>query len=234
MNVKEVGTLILAAGLGIIVLAGGGESFAQTQINGIGVRVAQSYFDVATSVQKSDGGYGGPGHSGGAGDALLRIVNKGNFEANPHGFVCANIYVIGDDQQMQECCSCPVSPDGVLTFSTINDLIANPLINNTSLSAGSIKIIGSRQDKSACINGFTAGRIGPTDVAAGLIATINHTETIATNQPPSFGFITSTSVDEFQKVKIDLGEGGILIDIQCFFAEFFGSGAGICKCGAGS
>src|ERR1019366_3885773 len=53
-----------------------------------------SYYDVSTAFDKSEGGYGGPGHSGGAGDALLRIVNAGNFtNLALNGDICANIYV---------------------------------------------------------------------------------------------------------------------------------------------
>jgi hypothetical protein len=43
------------------------------------------HYDTSTAFGKSEGGYGGPGHSGGAGDALLRIVNAGNFETSRRG-----------------------------------------------------------------------------------------------------------------------------------------------------
>jgi len=58
------------------------QAFAQTQIQELGQELAlQSYYDVASSAQVSAGGYGGPGHSGGAGDALVRVVNTGGNSA---------------------------------------------------------------------------------------------------------------------------------------------------------
>ena len=68
-----------------------------------------SYYDTSTAFDKSEGGYGGAGHSGGSGDALVRIVNAGNFEvdgrrligAPPSGDVCANIYVFNDVPEMR-------------------------------------------------------------------------------------------------------------------------------------
>jgi hypothetical protein len=95
------------------------QAFAQTQIQELGQHLAiQSYYDVASSAQVSAGGYGGPGHSGGAGDALVRLVNVGNFDASTDGVpgaLCANFYVFDDDQELQECCSCFMSADDVLT-----------------------------------------------------------------------------------------------------------------------
>src|ERR1039458_1781133 len=76
-----------------------------------------SYYDVATAFLPSSGGYGGPGHSGGTGDALLRIVDGGNgtvaAEAQGVNNICANIYVFNDQQEMQECCSCPLTANSL-------------------------------------------------------------------------------------------------------------------------
>jgi len=93
----------------------------------------------------SGGGYGGPGHSGGDGDALVRIVNVGNFSAGltQPGDLCANIFVFDAIQQLQECCDCFVSANGVRTLSVINDLTSNPAFNGAKMSLGAIKIIGS-------------------------------------------------------------------------------------------
>jgi len=203
------------------------QAFAQTQINSpVPFNFTlQTYYDVSSSAQVSAGGYGGPGHSGGAGDSLLRIVNVGNFEGNPSGSVCAIIFVFDDDQQLQECCLCPLSANKVLTLSTISDLTSNPLFHNARMSLGTIKVEALAGSTSACSGEVTA--------LGGLKAWISHAETIATNLPPSFGFTTSTSVDEVPSVPIDIDEA-TRVGTFCEFARTQGSGAGICDCGTGA
>jgi hypothetical protein len=215
-----------------------------------------SYFDVATAFVPSTGGYGGPGDSGGTGDALLRIVNAGNFEtpdgitmmadsvldSEQLGAVCANIYVFNDVQELQECCSCPLTPNSLMTFSVINDLTSNSLNLQESLSAGVIKILGSKPaDPTHCNN--TPGAVtaaAPFGAPAeGLHAWLNHTETMASNQAgftPPYGFVTSTSVDEFAHTDLDRGEARFLFAgcAAINAADHTGTQAiGICKCGLG-
>src|ERR1019366_2887277 len=103
-----------------------------------------SYYDVATAFLPSSGGYGGPNNSGGTGDALLRIVDAGNWiSAQGVPDVCANIFVFNDVQEMLECCSCTLSANSLTTLSVINDLTSNPANPSESLSAGVIKIVGT-------------------------------------------------------------------------------------------
>jgi hypothetical protein len=194
-----------------------------------------SYFDVATAFSASAGGYGGAGNSGGTGDALLRIVDAGNFEAS---HVCANIYVYNDVQEQQECCSCPLTANSLQTFSVINNLTSNPFNPRESLSAGVIKIVGS---SGACSNSATATTAaGPYTIAGGLHEWINHTESMASNQasfkPTPYGFITSTSVNAFANAGLDAGElanlqgGSAAINDANLHAS---EAIGICTCGKG-
>jgi len=190
-----------------------------------------SYFDVATAFEPSTGTYGGPGNSGGAGDALLRIVDAGNFDTtNPGataGDVCANIYVYNDVQEQMECCSCPLTANHLLNLSVINDLISNPFNPKESLSAGVIKIVGS---SGACSNSATATTAaGPYTIAGGLHEWINHTELMFS----TVGALTqSTSVDEFAHSELDAGELTSL-NTECWNIWAHGSGWGRCKCGLG-
>ena len=197
----------------------------------------QAYFDVSSSFTPSESGYGGPGFSGGTGDALLRIVNAGNFEGLPSGFLCANVYVFDDAQELQECCSCPISPDGVLTLSTINNLTGNPLFASPKLGLGTITIVGSSKDVGSSAtftcSGAEPASTGNSDGSNGLQAWLSHADSIASNNPgDNFAFITSTSVERLPSVPLDNGEAGNMIT-QCQSAVAEGSGRGICNCGTG-
>jgi hypothetical protein len=250
MNWKRIGSLTISALLGLAVWQAGPalratqqQAFAQ-EINDLLPGSYQvSYFDVSSSFTPSQQGYGGPGHSGGDGDALLHIVDVGNFEANSGGDLCANIYVFDDDQELQECCSCPLTADSVQTFSTINELTSNPQFSSP-LGVGVIKIVGTNTNFGCSSGGNgnsgTAGTIDPTWLAEGLEAWLGHAESVASNNPnftPPFGFVTSTSVEHFEHASLDSGElfsplEGIIP--RCLNVELHASGRGICHCGIGS
>ncbi len=75
-------------------------------------------------------------------DAFVRILNPGVAT----GTLCASIYVWRSDQELSECCSCPITPNGLLTF-TVRSATANPGDGNPgSPVTGSIDIISD----SAC------------------------------------------------------------------------------------
>ena len=56
------------------------------------------------------------------------------------GTLCASIYVWRSDQELSECCSCPITPNGLLTIR-LNQLTANPGDHADVPVAGSIGII---------------------------------------------------------------------------------------------
>jgi hypothetical protein len=86
MGANRIGRAIFAIliGLGVWQVGPGlrissQSAFAQTPIQDFSPGSYHvSYFDVSSSFTKSQQGYGGPGHSGGDGDALVRIVDFGN------------------------------------------------------------------------------------------------------------------------------------------------------------
>jgi hypothetical protein len=217
---KRLGALALAVLLGIVTWysgafwhGAGSQALAQA-VTPIAPASDEayllSYFDVATAFVPSAGGYGGPGNSGGSGDALLRIVDAGNWEADTkEGRVCANIYVFNDVQEEQECCACALTANELTTVSVINGLTSNPLNPTESLSAGVVKIVGSPVAE-GCSNkpgAVTAANV--TTLTGGLHAWISHTETMASNQPnfnPPWGFVTTTSVEDFEHSDLDSGE----------------------------
>jgi len=68
-------------------------------------------------------------------DATVRIINDGN-----NGDLYANIYVFNDSEELQECCSCEITPDGIVSESVNKNLTANPLTGITP-TRGVIKVI---------------------------------------------------------------------------------------------
>jgi len=131
---------VVALGLAMLSTQARAQSFSP--LNG-GDNYYVSYFDVSTTVGASASGYGGPGTSGGAGDSLVRIVNPTHNDTRQLGTLCAMIYVFDDTEQLQECCGCPVTPDGLRTLSVINNLSSNFGTNGANLRAGVIKVVSS-------------------------------------------------------------------------------------------
>jgi len=212
------------------------------------------YYDVATSTSPSASGYGGHGASGGIGDGLLRIVNSSDFAPQQRGTVCAMIYVFDDIEEMQACCGCPVTPDGLRTMSVINNVTKNFGVNRGNLNAGVIDIIASTPNLKpgkaplppqitplgssgfACDPTFQFGpTIGTTDqplgVVPGLRAWITNTEGNAP-VPAASNLIRGTSASEFEFSPLDAAHFAELENF-CFFLVTNGSGTGACSCGSG-
>jgi hypothetical protein len=74
----------------------------------------------------------------GAPDSTVRIINDGDTGAN----LWAAIYVFDDSQELQECCACVITPDGLLSESVNNNLTANA-ITGKKPTRGVIKVISS-------------------------------------------------------------------------------------------
>jgi len=240
MNLKRISRLTVAALFGVAVWSTGPGLRVTPQIASAQVYQG-SYFDVSSSFMKSQQGYGGPGHSGGAGDSLVRIVDMAGG-VSPTNNRCANIYVFDDDQEMQECCSCPLSPDGLRTISVVNDLTSNPQFSSP-LGVGVIKILSSTIGTAPldCSSGGdgvpgTAGSLTAAVLSDGLEASAGHAESVASNNPnfvPPFGFVTSTSEKDFRFSALEVTEF-LQLRATCLNIELHASGLGICSCGIGS
>src|SRR5579862_2690102 len=59
------------------------------------------------------------------------------------GETCAMIYVFDTAQNMQSCCGCPLTADGLLTFSISGNLAPNPVGSLSILMDGSIRIVST-------------------------------------------------------------------------------------------
>jgi hypothetical protein len=96
-------------------------------------------------------GYFTNANASGAPSAQLRLTNDGLFPivvATGEGSVlpqslCAAIYVFDTAEEMQECCSCEITPDGYLDLSVNTNLINNILDHGTKPTRGIIKVLST-------------------------------------------------------------------------------------------
>jgi len=109
---------LLVAMVAGLVLAGSGTAWAQTT-------------DVFWVAYFS----GGATSAGAAGAGNVHIINPGVSGGN----LCADIYVFDPAEELKECCSCVLSPDGLLTIP-IAALTNNPA-NGLYNANGVIKIV---------------------------------------------------------------------------------------------
>jgi hypothetical protein len=161
----------------------------------------------------------------GAPDSTLRIVNDGSastaeVEGQPNGKLWASIYVFDDSQELQECCNCFISADGLLSESVNKELLANPLTGKVN-HVGVIKVIGSKGND-------------PTNntPAPGLKG--NYSYDIATNVVTD-GKVKK-AVNAYLAIEHPLADSNLVSAEQasmqnsCSFAITLGSGAGTCTC----
>jgi len=70
-----------------------------------------------------------------AGDSVINITNTGANGNNlfgpgfggPAGNICVNVYAFSPDEQLISCCSCLVTPNGLVHLTANNDLVSNTL-----------------------------------------------------------------------------------------------------------
>jgi len=149
-------------------------------------------------------------------DQTVRIINDGDTGAN----LWATFYTYDDSQEMQECCSCEVSPDGLLSESVRNNLTNNPL-TGIRVSRGAIKIISSS---------VNAGGPNFTNTTMpGLRGWSTHIQSVRNQYPYGPG---PYSLTETALADSNLGSSDKTLQEElCFFIHLLGGGhQGVCSC----
>jgi hypothetical protein len=99
-------------------------------------------------------------HTAGAPDAGLRLVNDGNVsDSSPAGDLCASIYVFDDIEELSECCSCRITPNGILSLS-VNTNLTSDMITGKIPHRGVIKVVSSALSGGTCDATAVAPQIG--------------------------------------------------------------------------
>jgi hypothetical protein len=154
-------------------------------------------------------------NTSGAPDGTVRIDNPGTSG----GALCAAIFVFDVNQEMSECCSCYVSPDGLRTLSVDTDLTSNPL-TGASLTGGVIKIVSTIAGAGkTCPNPVNGSNLVPTPAVRAWTTHIQNTTYTITETASQDATLSSTEAGNLES--------------ECRSIHNVGSGSGICTCGTG-
>lgn len=178
----------------------------------------------------------------GVGDSVINITNSGatgaglasasgitpmDKTAAVTGAICVNVYAFTQDEQMVSCCSCPVTPNGLVSLSAKQDLASNtltPTVPNTLV----IKLLATVPRNNTCVNSAAAVADGVTQQANGMLA---WGTTIHATPAGAYGVTESA----FQAATLSAaGTGANIGELNrlgqlCNFIIANGSGWGICK-----
>ncbi len=175
----------------------------------------------STSIYLVDYFSNNPG-PGGAADQQVRLINfgaAGTPLTSPAGDVCANVYVFDANQEMVACCSCRITPNGLLTLSVANGLTNNPVTSVVPVN-GDIKIISTAAAGAAPCTPLTNN-------AGFLDSTVGFGTHLQTSGGTAAGtFITETTVSPG---RLSAVEYAFLLQ-GCQFARYLGSNKGVCAC----
>ena len=167
------------------------------------------------------------------GDSAINITNTGargaglasGTTANITGALCANVYAFSPDEQMISCCSCPVTPNGLVSLSARADLISNTLTPAVPTSIV-VKLLASIPDTTAGCNN-SASTVGVANLSPGLLAW----GTTIKADPAG----AQTVETRFAPATLSIGNGGANVGelgrLQqlCSFINANGSGFGVCR-----
>jgi hypothetical protein len=149
-----------------------------------------------------------------AGDSVVNLTNVGSVGGtDPAGDICANVYVFAADQQLIDCCACPLTPNHLKTLSVKGDLISNTLTPGVP-SAISIALLTSKG--TTC----NAASVTSSNLASGLRAWGTSLHAL-----PTGGYAVGET--PFSPVALSTSELHKLTT-YCGFIQTIGSGYGIC------
>jgi hypothetical protein len=157
-------------------------------------------------------------------DATVRIDNPGLT----YGNLCTIIYVFDADQEMNECCGCVVTHDGLRTLSVKGDLTANPLTG--VIPTDGVIVLGTFPPNGPAV-GHTCGPTSPGSAASQpVVGWGTHTQNpVHPVVGPVVYPITETTLSVTTLGVNELAN----LQAQCAFINILGRGEGICTCGTG-
>ena len=119
-----------------------------------------------------------------AGDSVINITNTGangaplfgpGFGVAP-GNICVNVYAFSPDEQLISCCSCLITPNGLVSLSVNQDLVSNTLTGVRPDSVviklvntlASVAVVGG--GATSCTNSAALAGTTPFPIMGGMLA----------------------------------------------------------------
>jgi hypothetical protein len=177
----------------------------------------------------------------GAGDNILRLNNP----TRANGTLCAMIYVFDDDEEMGECCGCPLSPDKLLSLSVRQNLTSKWVISQDDTNAGVIDIISAIPDQkttnppcssaAGCNGGCDPTNLPTIVPTPHLKGYLLHNQQLAVSAAGLFGFRVGQSINLTEVPLADSGDPSPaelgFLQGECGKIIANGVGNGVCSCG---
>lgn len=173
----------------------------------------------------------------GSGQIVVSNAGTASTGGNPaddsSGTICANFYSFDPNEEMQTCCSCPVTPNGLSSLNVNEDIVAQNLIVNPS-SAITVKVLftlKSAQNAGGICDPSKAGKLNL--APGGLAWGTNLRNVTFQGSPPS----TVNAVTETRFTHAELSDQELTkLATYCQYIKILGSSvSGICKsCQAGA
>lgn len=161
-----------------------------------------------------------------AADSVINITNTGASGANLGsgsaatiaGSICANVYAFAADEEIVSCCSCPVTPNGVVSLSAQSSILGNALSGRLASTTLAVALVSTLPVGGSCASSAaTKGTLAP-----GMLAWL-HAEAPSTATTCNGGTETS-----FAPATLIANEYTRLTSL-CSFIQVQGSGYGICS-----
>jgi hypothetical protein len=153
-------------------------------------------------------------HTRNAPDGVLRLVNDGTVsDASPAGDLCASIYVFDSAELLNECCSCRITPNGILSLS-VNTNLTSDTVTGRIPTRGIIKVVSSTPVAGRCESAAEAPQTG-------IRGWLTHVQ-------KGTGTRFSQTEEELTDSFYSTLEAADLVE-DCQFILFIGN-AGICSC----
>ncbi len=163
----------------------------------------------------------------GAPDAVVRAINDGDqattdYEGVENGPLWATFYIFDDSQELQSCCACLVTSDGLVSESVNKQLTSDEFTGRGEMSRGVIKVVSSSTGDPT--NPILAP--GLHGWSTHIQATTNNNAGLTSVSPKGPWFVTETRLADANLGKVELGN----LAESCSFGLTLGSGYGRCPC----